>query len=292
MVSELIKKLLEAGVHFGHQTKRWNPKMKEYIFGERNGVYIIDLEKTAKAIEGACEFLKEIGKKGGNVLFVGTKKQAQEVIAAESEKCGMFHVNYRWLGGTLTNFATIYTRVKRLKELRKLKEEGHFEELNKKEAAVLTKQLEKLEKNLSGIANMDRLPECLFVLDSKREETAVREANKLKIPVVALVDTDCDPDRIDHVIPGNDDALRSISLVCSFVSDAVAEGAKQYKKGDEVKPQPEVAKPKDIKAKIPKPDEKLDEKMEEEAMSLEDKLKAEKLLADEKIKKGPTKTKK
>ncbi len=234
MVTGLIKQLLEAGVHFGHQTRRWNPKMSKFIFGERSGIYIIDLEKTAKGIENACKFLAGLGSKGGRMLFVGTKRQAQEVIQSEAKRCGMFYVTQRWLGGTLTNFVTISKRVERMKELLKLKEEGHFEELTKKEAAVLKKELEKLEKNLAGIAEMSKVPDCVFVVDPKREDTAIREAKKLSIPVIALADTDCDPEKIDYIIAGNDDAIRSITLICSLVTDSILEGSAKFKEGKPV----------------------------------------------------------
>jgi len=267
MVTGLLKQLLEAGVHFGHQTRRWNPKMAKYIFGEKNGVYIIDLEKTVKALEEACKFLTGVVSKGGYVLFAGTKRQAQEIIQGEAERCGMFYVNYRWLGGTLTNFATISKRVSRLKELTEMKENGEFENMRKKEAMGLNKELEKLNKNLSGIAKMERIPDCLFIVDPKREHTALKEAVKLSIPVISLVDTDCDPDTIDYVIPGNDDAIRSITLVCSLIADTIAKGSKKFKEGkqiEEKKVQEETPKketPKEEKAAEPaKPEKKSSKK--------------------------------
>lgn len=235
MTTELLKQLLEAGVHFGHQTKRWNPKMKPFIFGERKGTYIIDLEQTAHKIAEACDFLKEVSSQGSHILFVGTKRQAQETIAFEAARCGMFYVNQRWLGGLLTNFQTIRKSVERLKELQTMKTDGTFELLSKKEAAMLTKEMVKLQKNLSGIVEMARLPQALFVIDPKKETIAVREANKLSIPVVALIDTDCDPELIDYIIPGNDDAIRAIKLITSIVADAVIEGRQKLLESLEIK---------------------------------------------------------
>lgn len=219
-----MKQLLEAGVHFGHQTKRWNPKMKEYIFTERNGIYIIDLQKTLKKIEEAYNFVKEQVMNGGTVLFVGTKRQAQDVVKSEAERCEMFYVNQRWLGGLLTNFKTIRKRIERLKELEKMEEEGMFEVLPKKEVVKLEREKSKLQKYLGGIKEMTDLPDVLFVVDPRKEKIAVTEANRLEIPVVAIVDTNCDPDPVDYPIPGNDDAIRSIKLVTSIIADAVLEG--------------------------------------------------------------------
>jgi len=219
-----MKQLLEAGVHFGHQTKRWNPKMKEYIFTERNGIYIIDLQKTLKKIEEAYNFVKEQVMNGGTVLFVGTKRQAQDVVRTEAERCEMFYVNQRWLGGLLTNFRTIRKRIERLKELEKMEEEGMFEVLPKKEVVRLQREKSKLERYLGGIKGMTDLPDVLFVIDPRKEKIAVTEANKLEIPVVAIVDTNCDPDPIDYPIPANDDAIRSIKLITSVIADAVLEG--------------------------------------------------------------------
>ena len=230
METELVKKLLESGVHFGHQTKRWNPKMKSFIFGERKGVYIIDLEQTAANLKKASEFLKEIAGQGEYILFVGTKRQAQEIIQSEALRCEMFYVSRRWLGGMLTNFQTIRKSIERLKELKRMKEDGTFGVLSKKEVAMLTKEMEKLNKNFSGILDMDRLPKALFVVDSRKEETAIREANKLSIPVVGLIDTNCDPEEINYVIPGNDDALKSIRLVTSFIADSIIEGRNKFAK--------------------------------------------------------------
>ncbi len=219
-----MKQLLEAGVHFGHQTKRWNPKMREYIFTERNGIYIIDLQKTLKKLEEAYNFVKEQVMNGGTVLFVGTKRQAQDAIKTEAERCEMFYVNQRWLGGLLTNFRTIRKRIERLKELEKMEEEGMFEVLPKKEVVKLQREKGKLERYLGGIKGMDDLPDVVYVVDPRKERIAVAEANKLEIPLVAIVDTNCDPEPIDYPIPGNDDAIRSIRLITSLIADAVLEG--------------------------------------------------------------------
>lgn len=219
-----IKELLEAGVHFGHQTKRWNPKMKKYLFGERNGIYIIDLQKTLKKLQEAYEFFKGVASQGLPVIFVGTKRQAVEAIEEEAKRCGQFYVNHRWLGGTLTNFQTIRRSVNRLKQLEEMKAKGTFELLSKKEAAKLDREMEKLNRALAGIKDMDRLPGALFVIDPKRERIAVREARRLGIPVVAVVDTNCDPDEVDYAIPGNDDAIRAIRLMTSKMADAILEG--------------------------------------------------------------------
>jgi len=224
LVSITMKELLEAGVHFGHQTKRWNPKMKSYIFGERNGIYIIDLQKTLRLFKEATQFVTELAAQGKTFLFVGTKRQAQDAIAEESARCNMFYVNQRWLGGLLTNFTTIQKSVKRLKDLEAMREDGHYELLPKKEVLRLERLRKALDKNLSGVKNMPSLPDAIFVVDSRREEIAVAEARRLKIPVLAVVDTNCDPELIDHVIPGNDDALRAIRLFTSRVADAILEG--------------------------------------------------------------------
>jgi len=216
--------LLEAGVHFGHQTKRWNPKMKEYIFGERNGIYIIDLGKTLKLVRQAEEFVTRLATEGRTVLFVGTKRQAQDVIAEEAARCGMFHVNQRWLGGLLTNFTTIQRSLARLRDLEAMVTDGRYDTLSKKEIARLEKEKKKLLKNLDGIRQMSRLPDVVFVVDTKKEKIAVDEARKLKIPIIGIVDTNCDPDEVDLVIPGNDDALRAIRLFASRIADAVLEG--------------------------------------------------------------------
>jgi small subunit ribosomal protein S2 len=219
-----MKELLEAGVHFGHQTKRWNPKMKEFIFGERNGIYIIDLQKTLKMFKEASKFVQDLAADGKTVLFVGTKRQAQDAIAEEAKRCGMFYVNQRWLGGLLTNWVTVQKSVKRLKELDEMSTDGRYELLPKKEVIKLERERKHLEANLSGIKNMNRLPDAIFVIDSNKEQIAVREARKLGIPVVAVVDTNCDPTEVDYVIPGNDDALRAIRLFTTKIADSAAEG--------------------------------------------------------------------
>jgi len=219
-----MKQLLEAGVHFGHQTRRWNPKMEKYIFTERNGIYIIDLQKTVRKVEEAYNFVKNIAANNGKILFVGTKKQAQDSVREEAERCGMFYVNQRWLGGTLTNFQTIQKRISRLHELERMAEDGTFDVLPKKEVILLNKEKARLEKFLGGIKNMKKLPDALFVIDPRKERIAVAEARKLGIPIIAIVDTNCDPDEIDVVIPGNDDAIRAVKLLTSKIADAVLEG--------------------------------------------------------------------
>jgi small subunit ribosomal protein S2 len=219
-----MKELLEAGVHFGHQTKRWNPKMKEFIFGERNGIYIIDLQKTLKMFKEASKFVQELAAAGRVVLFVGTKRQAQDAIAEEAQRCSMFYVNQRWLGGLLTNWVTVQKSVKRLKELDDMATDGRYELLPKKEVIKLERERKHLQANLAGIKNMTRLPDAIFVIDSNKEQIAVREARKLGIPVVAVVDTNCDPSEVDYVIPGNDDALRAIRLFTSKIAESIAEG--------------------------------------------------------------------
>ena len=218
-----MKQLLEAGVHFGHQTRRWNPKMAEYIYTERNGIYIINLQKTVKKIEEAYSFVKEIAENGEDILFVGTKKQAQESIKEEAERVGMYYVNARWLGGMLTNFKTIQKRIARLNQLRKMEEDGTFELLPKKEVGKLKLEIEKLDKYLGGIKDMKKLPGAMFIVDPRKERIAVAEAKKLNIPIVAIVDTNCDPDEVDYVIPGNDDAIRAVKLIASVIADAVIE---------------------------------------------------------------------
>ena len=219
-----MKQLLEAGVHFGHQIRRWNPKMKGYIFTERNGIYIIDLQKTVKKIEDAYEFVKNISAEGGYILFVGTKKQAQESIQEEAERCGMYYVNQRWLGGMLTNFKTIRKRIDRLHKLEKMEEEGLFEVLPKKEVLNLRREKDRLEKNLGGIKDMTELPQAIFIVDPRKERIAIQEARKLQIPIIAIVDTNCDPDEVDYIIPGNDDAIRAVKLLTEKMADAVIEG--------------------------------------------------------------------
>ena len=225
-----MKELLEAGVHFGHQTRRWNPKMKEYIFGERNGIHIVDLQKTLKMFRDAARYVGELAAQGRTVLFVGTKRQAQEAVAEEAKRSSMYYVNNRWLGGTLTNFATVQKSIKRLRELKAMKEDGRMAELSKKEAARLERELKLLQANLEGIESMAALPDAMFVIDSSCEDIAVREARRMGIPVVAIVDTNCDPDLVDVVIPGNDDALRAIRLFTSKIADAVIEGRGMFER--------------------------------------------------------------
>ena len=238
-----MKELLEAGVHFGHQTKRWNPKMKKYIFGKRNGIYIIDLQKTLKLFKEASQFIADLAGQGKRILFVGTKRQAQDAILEEANRCGMFYVNNRWLGGTLTNFSTVRKSIERLKEIEAILGDAE-KEMSKKERAALDHERDKLQKNLIGIREMDGLPDALFVIDPKKEYIAVKEAKKLGIPVVAIVDTNCDPEDIDYVIPGNDDAIRAIRLFTQKIADAVLEGynlAEEKFIGTEDKPQPAAA---------------------------------------------------
>ncbi|KIL50499.1 30S ribosomal protein S2 [Jeotgalibacillus alimentarius] len=227
-----MKQLLEAGVHFGHQTRRWNPKMKKYIFTERNGIYIIDLQKTVKKVEEAYKFVKEVAADGGEILFVGTKKQAQESVKDEAERAGMHFINQRWLGGTLTNFDTIQLRINRLKKIEKMEEDGTFEVLPKKEVVQLKKEYERLVKFLGGIRDMKKLPDVLFIIDPRKERIAVAEAIKLNIPIVGIVDTNCDPDEIDYVIPANDDAIRAVKLLTSKMADAILE-SKQVEEEEE-----------------------------------------------------------
>ena len=229
-----MKQLLEAGVHFGHQTRRWNPKMAKYIFTERNGIYIIDLQKTVRKVDEAYNFLRDVAAEGKDILFVGTKKQAQEAVKDEALKAGMFYVNERWLGGMMTNFQTIQKRIKRLKELEAMEADGTFDLLTKKEVLALRHEMEKLEKFLGGIKEMNKLPGALFIVDPRKERIAVAEAKKLNIPIVAIVDTNCDPDEIDYVIPGNDDAIRAVKLLTGRMADAVIEGRQGQDGVDEV----------------------------------------------------------
>ena len=235
-----MKELLEAGVHFGHQVRRWNPKMKEYIFGERNGIYIIDLQKTQRMFREAISFVTNLiaEDKGKTVLFVGTKRQAQDAIREESEKCGQYYVNQRWLGGLLTNFQTVQKSIKRLKDLESMQTDGRYEKLTKKERIKLDRERESLNKNLSGIKAMSRLPDAIFIIDVKKEEIAVAEANRLGIPIVAVVDTNCSPEGIDYVIPGNDDALRAVRLFASRIADAIVEGNQIATEGGVVSGEP------------------------------------------------------
>ena len=229
-----MKQLLEAGVHFGHQTRRWNPKMARYIFTERNGIYIIDLQKTVKKLEEAYMFVRDVAANGDSVLFVGTKKQAGESIKEEAERAGAHYVNARWLGGMLTNFTTIRQRIQRLEQLRKMQEDGTFDRLPKKEVGKLELEIEKLEKYLGGIKTMNKLPGALFIVDPRKERIAVAEAKKLGIPIVAIVDTNCDPDEIDYVIPGNDDAIRAVKLIASTMADAIIEGRQGAQSAEDV----------------------------------------------------------
>ena len=235
-----MKQLLEAGVHFGHQTRRWNPKMAMYIFTERNGIYIIDLQKTVKKLDEAYNFVRDIAAEGGSVLFVGTKKQAQDSVREEAQRCGMHYVNARWLGGMLTNFRTIRRRIDRMAQINKMREDGTFEMLPKKEVAKLELELEKLEKFLGGVKEMEQLPKAMFIVDPRKERIAVSEARKLNIPIVAIVDTNCDPDEIDYVIPGNDDAIRAVKLIAGAMADAVLEG-RQGEQFEEAAAQEEAA---------------------------------------------------
>jgi small subunit ribosomal protein S2 len=237
-----MKQLLEAGVHFGHQTRRWNPKMRRFIFGERNGIYIIDLQQTLERIDAAYRFIRRTVEDGGTVLFVGTKKQAQEPIQREAQRSGMPYVNYRWLGGMLTNFQTVHARVAKLAELERMITSGETEQMIKKEGLKVKRERDKLERNLGGIRRLERLPNAVFVIDTKKEHIAVTEANRLGIPVVAVVDTNCDPDVIDYVIPGNDDAIRSANLMTRIVADAVEEGRAMARKKGKVLPEPEEPK--------------------------------------------------
>ncbi len=240
------RELLEAGIHFGHQTRRWNPKMGRYLYGERSGIYIIDLEKTLVGLEEAYQYVRDLGRRGGIVLFVGTKKQAQEVVKEQAERVGMPYVTTRWLGGMLTNFQTVSRRLIRMRELREMERSGAFEFLPKKEVLKLRHEKEKLERNLGGMQNLERLPDAVYVIDTKKEHIAVGEARKLGLPVIAIVDTNCDPDEVDYVIPGNDDAIRSVALVTRVIADALAEGRREGREalvtratGPEIEPEPE-----------------------------------------------------
>ena len=234
-----MKQLLEAGVHFGHQTRRWNPKMAPYIYMERNGIYNIDLQKTVKKIEEAYNFIRSVSEDGGNVLFVGTKKQAQDSVKEEAERVGMFYVNARWLGGMLTNFKTMRTRIDRLMQLQKMQDDGTFDMLPKKEVIKLTNEITKLEKYLGGVKDMKKLPGALFIIDPRKERNAIAEARKLRIPIVAIVDTNCDPDEVDYIIPGNDDAIRAIRLIAATMANAVQEG-RQGSDSEEIAADPQI----------------------------------------------------
>lgn len=264
MPTELIKQLLEAGVHFGHQTKRWNPKMKKFIFGKKAGIYIIDLEKTVECLNRARTFISEVVGQNKSVLFVGTKKQAQEIIQEEAERCTSFFVNNRWLGGLLTNASTIRKSVKHLRDIEEMERDGRIHKLKKKEIAKLIKEKGKLMKNLSGILEMDKMPGALFVVDPKKEETAAREAYRLKIPIIALIDTNCDPDKIDYPIPGNDDALKSIRMITSLIATSIIEARKSYQEVIEV-----LEQRKKIEEEFPQPEEK-EEKEDEIVVPVEE----------------------
>lgn len=246
MSKEVIQSLLEAGSHFGHQTKKWNPKMKPYIFGEKNGIYIVDLEKTSDLLIKACNFIRGIAAQGLPVLYVGTKPQAQAIIEEEAKRAGMFYVNARWLGGALTNFQTIRNSIRRYKNLIQMRTDGTFEALTKKEVSELEKEITKHERNLIGIAEMGRLPGAMFVIDAKKEDIAIKEANRLGIPVIAIIDTDSDPDRVQYPIPANDDAIRSIKLITGMITDSIIEGAQKASRGQASKD--ETASDKDAEA--------------------------------------------
>ncbi len=270
-----MKQLLEAGVHFGHQTRRWDPKMAEYIFQARNGIHIIDLQKTSKKLDEAYSFLKEQAEEGKTVLFVGTKKQAQECVKEAAEKCGMYYVNQRWLGGTLTNFETIRKRINRLMELEKMQEDGTFEVLPKKEVILLKKEMEKLEKNLGGIKDMTELPGVMFIVDPKKERIGILEARKLGIPVIGLVDTNCNPEDVDYAIPGNDDAIRAVKLIADCMANAVIEGKQgesmEMPENVEEAMAEEVAEPTDMEEVVAETEEVVEDKVEEPAKSEEPK---------------------
>lgn len=241
MAEEVLKILLECGVHFGHQTRRWNPKMKRFIFGERSGIYIIDLEKTIECLNKARDFVQSLAAKGGNFLFVGTKKQAKDVMETEAKRCEMFYVNSRWMGGLLTNFQTIKKSVERLRQIEKMEEDGILNNLTKKEAAQLTKEKGKLLNDLGGIREMKNHPQAIFIVDSKKEEIAVKEACRLNIPIIGLIDTNCDPEMIDYPIPGNDDALKSIRYITAMIADSIIEGRKEYKSAEALRRKEEPA---------------------------------------------------
>lgn len=262
MQTELIKQLLEAGVHFGHQTKRWNPKMQKFIFGQKSGIYIIDLEKTVECLDKARIFISDVIGQGKYVLFVGTKKQAQEIIEEEAKRCGSFFVNYRWIGGLLTNYQTVKNNIQRLKDIEEMESNGRINKLTKKEISRLMKEKEKLKKNLSGIIEMKDLPGALFIIDPKKEETAVKEANRLNIPVIALIDTNCDPDRIDYPIPGNDDALKSIRMITSLIADSVIEAKKSYSEVIKVLEEQKKIKESFAQEEVEIKDESIKEKIE------------------------------
>lgn len=294
MTTEFIRQLLEAGVHFGHQTKRWNPKMKKYIFDQRNGIYIIDLEKTLACLEEARAFLKDLASKGGKILFVGTKKQAQGSIEENAKRAGVFYVNDRWVGGLLTNFPTVRKSVKHFKDMERMQQEGIMDKLSKKEVSRLTKEMNKLKKNFSGILDMEELPQAIFIIDPKKEETAIKEARRLDLPIVALIDTNGNPDMVDFPIPGNDDAIRSIKLIVTLVADSVAQGREEFlhlkKEGQKetivIKPKEEAPEPEkeDLEKLVPEEElEKIEESdIEESGKAIRKKPK--KLKEDEDLK--------
>ena len=228
MTNELVKRLLESGVHSGHQSRRWNPKMKRFIFGERGGIYIIDLEKTVEHLNAARDFARDTAAKGGRFLFVGTKKQAQDIVRAEAERIGMYFINHRWMGGLMTNYETIKQSIRKLEQIEKMSQDGIFARLTKKEIAILTKQKDKLLRDLGGIRNMGRIPDAIFIIDTKKEEIAVQEANRLNIPIIGLVDTNSNPDVIQYPIPGNDDAVKAIKFITALIADSIAEGRKEF----------------------------------------------------------------
>jgi small subunit ribosomal protein S2 len=261
------RELLEAGVHFGHQTRRWNPKMGRFLFGERSGIYIIDLEKTLTGLQEAYDFVRELGNRGGVVLFVGTKKQAQDVVADQASRVQMPYVNTRWLGGMLTNFQTIASRLSRLRELREMERSGAFEFLPKKEVLKLRNEKEKLERNLGGVQDLERLPDAIFVIDTKKEHIAVTEARKLGLPVIAIVDTNCDPDEVDYIIPGNDDAIRAVSLISRVIADALEEGRDEgwQEFATRTTSEPEIEPEVEAEADSPAPETSADEPIAEEA---------------------------
>jgi len=284
--------LLEAGVHFGHKTQRWNPKMKKYIFGDRNGIYIIDLRKTTNLLDQAYEIMRDHAARGRNIVFVGTKKQASEVVEEEANRCGAYYINRRWLGGTLTNFETIRTRIKKLNEMEELRDNGHFDKLLKKEVAMMTRQINKLNKSLCGIKTMKGMPSLIFIVDQKRELIAIREANKAEVPVIGIVDTNCDPDGINYVIPGNDDAIRSIKLILGKMGDAILEGKAQKEaagkegvsgKIEEIRPEDAGVSSEEIKAEA----EKMTEEAKVEVKEVKEEIKVE--VQEELVKKEPKK---
>lgn len=282
--ANLMKPLLEAGVHFGHQTKHWNPKMNPYIYGVKNDIHIVNLQLTANAIMKTCEFLKKVVSEGGYIIFVGTKRQAQEIIKSEAQRCGMFYVDHRWLGGCLTNFKTVRKGVGRLEELEKMKENGIFDKLSKKEVSQLTKEMNKLRKNLEGIRNMEHLPQALLIVDSKKENIAVSEANRLGVPVVALVDTNCDPTKINYIIPGNDDAIKSIKLIVSILADVIKEGRDQFLVGKEKE---SALEGKRLEGEVAVSEEEIEVLLTKEDVRLEEEARAKEKLATRKTK--PTK---